>query len=146
MSIIFQIVVCTSAFKLLRTVACIEIDVKTLDYGLGFQRKSCLVLRIHNWADRWNLLVFVGFFALGKSFYLLLLLGKMAETIYLYSGKSLVVFASAIIGTITYLLCIAPHHLSTIRLGLFKPGVAPVVIKFIFQSSIILNSVKVESF
>lgn len=88
----------------------------------------------------------MGFFALGKSFYLFLLLGKMAETIYLYSGKILVFFASAVVGTITDLLCIAPHHLSTIRLVLFKHGVVPVVIKFIFQSSIILNSVRVESF
>lgn len=47
------------------------------------------------------------------------------------------VFASAVVGTLTFLLCIAPHHLSTVRLGFFKPGVPPEVIRFIFQSSIV---------
>lgn len=42
------------------------IDVKTLDYGLGFQGKSWLVLRIHNWADRWESPFFCGFFCSWK--------------------------------------------------------------------------------
>lgn len=55
----------------------------------------------------------------------------------IYCGKSLVVFASAVFGIITFLLCIPPYHLSTIRLRFFKPGIASEVIKFVFQSSII---------